>query len=267
MADVFVRREGMSKKHEKEWFDNDAFWKDMHPFMFPEESFAYAFPQIEKVLTLTKPAGKAALDLCCGPGRHSIALAKTGYKVTGVDRTKFLLDIARARAENAKANVEWVQMGMRDFTRIDAFDIAINMFTSLGYFNNKREDVQVLGNILASLKPGGVFLIDLIGKERLARVLQPTESHVLPDGTKLIQRHEVFDDWTRMRNEWILIRKTKATSFKFHQTIYSGQELRDRMEQAGFTDVRLYGNLNGEEYGPDASRLIAVGRRASEPKV
>jgi hypothetical protein len=76
-----------------------------------------------------------------------------------------------------------------------------------------------------------------------------------------VQRTEVFDDWTRLRSEWIVIRHGKARSFTFHHTVYSGQELRDRMEQAGFVGVRLYGDLDGTEYGTNARRLIAVGRK------
>jgi hypothetical protein len=83
----------------------------------------------------------------------------------------------------------------------------------------------------------------------------------LPGGAKLVQRHEVFDEWTRIRNEWIIIRKGRSKSFKFHHTIYSGQELRDRLESVGFRDVKLYGSLSGDEYGPDAERLIAVGKK------
>jgi hypothetical protein len=49
--------------------------------------------------------------------------------------------------------------------------------------------------------------------------------------------------------------------FKFHHTIYSGQELRERLERAGFSDVGIYGNLDGDEYGPNAERLIAIGRK------
>jgi len=97
-------------------------------------------------------------------------------------------------------------------------------------------------------------------------MFQPTTSEVLADGTKLIQRHEIFDDWTRIRNEWILVRKGRAKSFTFHHTVYSGQELKDWMVQVGFTDVRLYGNLDGDEYGPNAHRLIAVGHRPAEPR-
>lgn len=253
-------------RRKKEWFDDDSFWQDLYPFMFPEQRFESTPEQIEKVLELAKPAGKAALDLCCGPGRCSIALAQAGFTVTGVDRTKFLLDKARSKARAGKTKVEWIEMDMRDFVREGAFDLVLSMFTSFGYFDDKDEDLLVLRNVLKSLRPGGVCVIDVIGKERLAKVLQPTTSDTLPDGTKLIQRHEIFDDWTRIRNEWILIRKGRAKSFPFHHTIYSGQELRDRMTHVGFMDVRLYGNLDGDEYGPNAHRLIAVARKAGEPE-
>lgn len=252
----------MSPGRKKEWFDNNVFWKELYPFMFTEQRLKDAPAETQKVLSLAKPNGKNALDLCCGPGRCSIALAKAGYKVTGVDKTGFLLNKARTWARKAKVKIEWVQMDMRDFVRPEAFNLVISMFTSFGYFDNKDEDLEVLRNIFASLKPGGVFLIDVIGKEYLAKVLQPTTSEILPDESKLIQRHEVFDDWTRVRNEWILVRAGKAKSFKFHNTIYSGQELRDRIEQTGFTDVRLFGNLDGHEYGPNAQRLVAVGYKA-----
>lgn len=255
----------MKKKtaqHKKEWFDNETFWQDMYPFMFPEPRFTNTPEEIDKVLALTKPGGMEVLDLCCGPGRCSIALARRGFTVTGVDKTKYLLDKARARARKAGVKVTWVQKDMRDFIRTDAFDLVLSMFTSFGYFDDKQEDIRVLGTILASLKPGGVFLIDVMGKERLANILLGTVSEVLPDGTKLIQRHEIFDDWTRIRNEWIRIRKGKAKSYTFHHTIYSGQELKDRMQQVGFSDVKLYGTLDGDEYGSAAHRLIAVGRKA-----
>jgi len=248
-------------RRRREWFDNDTFWEELFPYLFPERRFTDTPEEIEKVLDLAQPEGKSALDLCCGPGRCSIALAQSGFEVTGVDRSEFMLAKARAKARRAKAKIEWVRMDMRDFVRAESYDIALSMFTSFGYFDDKEEDTLVLGNIFAGLRSNGVCLIDIKGKECIAQFLQPTASDVYPDGTRLIQRHEIFDDWTRIRNEWILIRKGKAKSFIFPHTIYSGQELRDRMEQAGFVDVKLYGTLDGDEYGPDSKRLIAVGRK------
>jgi SAM-dependent methyltransferase len=249
------------KARKKEWFDNESFWRELYPFMFSDRRFADATDQVAKLLKLAKPRGKSALDLCCGPGRCSIALAKRGFSVTGVDRTKFLLDKARAKARAARVKIEFLQQDMRDFLRPNSFNLALSMFTSFGYFDNKHEDQLVLQNIYKSLKPGGVCVIELLGKERLAKVLQPTNSTTLPNGTVIIERHEIFDDWTRIRNEWLLIRNGRTKSFKFHHTIYSGQELRDLLQRAGFASVSLYGDLSGSPYGPNSERLVALARK------
>jgi ubiquinone/menaquinone biosynthesis C-methylase UbiE len=229
--------------------------------MFSKKRIAEADEQVAKALALIKPPGKSVLDLCCGPGRCSVSLAKRGFSVTGVDRTKYLLDKARAKARAAHVKIEWVQKDMRDFVRPDSFALVISMFTSFGYFDDNREDVIVLENMFTSLKPGGASLIEVLGKERLAKILQSTTSTVLSDGAMLVERHEICDDWTRVSNEWLLIRKGKVKSFKFHHTIYSGLELRDRMQRAGFVNVTLHGNLDGDEYGPNAERLIAIGHK------
>src|SRR5258707_1996942 len=114
----------------KEWFDDDSFWLELYPFLFPKERIALADEQVEKALALTKPRGKSVLDLCCGPGRCSIALAKKGFRVTGVDKTTYLLNKARAKAKAAHMNIEWVRKDMRDFVRPASFALVLSMFTS-----------------------------------------------------------------------------------------------------------------------------------------
>ena len=138
----------------------------------------------------------------------------------------------------------------------------MSMLTSFGYFDDKQEDIKVLKNIYGNLREGGYCLIDLMGRETLARIYQPTHSYDLADGSTLVLRHEIFDDWTRVRNEWILIKGDKATTYRFHHTIYSGQELKENLKRVGFEDVRLYGSLDGDDYGIEANRLIVVGHKA-----
>jgi SAM-dependent methyltransferase len=235
----------------------------MYPFMFSTQRFADTEKQVKQVLALAKPTGKSVLDLCCGPGRFAIALAKKGFAVTGVDSTTYLLDKARRKAQSARLKIEWVHKDMRDFVRPRSFALVLSMFTSFGYFDNKQEDRTVLENMYTSLRPGGVVLLELLGKERLAKIFQSPITTILPDGSIWIDKHDVFDDWTRVRNEWLVIRNGKTKKFRFNLNIYSGLELRERMERAGFVGVTLYGNLDGIEYGTNAERLIAIGRKPS----
>jgi SAM-dependent methyltransferase len=245
-----------------EWFEDESFWTEMYPFMFPEDRFHLAEEQIEKALTLVDYQGGAVLDLCCGPGRHSFALAKRGIRVTAVDRSEFLLNKAKAEAARLNLEIEFVLDDMRRFVRSHSFSLILNMFTSFGYFDDKEDDLTVLRNAYQSLQPGGAMLIDVLGKEPLARRYQPTSSTQGADGVLLIERHEICEDWTRCRNEWILVKGATAKSFNFQTRLYSGQEMKDIMLLAGFEEVAVLGDLDGNEYGIDANRLIAIGRKS-----
>jgi SAM-dependent methyltransferase len=245
-----------------QWFEDESLWMDLYPFFFPDERLRAGEDEVGQLLALVgiEPRDAAVLDLCCGPGRHAVPLARRGARVTGVDRTRFQLDHARERARLAGVNVELVDADMRDFRRPAAYDLALSLFTSFGYFDSPDDDLRVLRNVRASLRGHGALVIDVMSKEWLARHFQPTRSRSLPDGTLLIDRSTVVDDWTRVENHAVLIREGRVRTFLLRLNVYSGLELRDRLTAAGFEAVTLYGGLDGSPYGLDAARLVAVAR-------
>ncbi len=244
-----------------QWFEDESLWIDTYPCMFSPARIAAAAEEVEPLLRLVGGKPKSILDLCCGPGRFAIPLAQRGLRVTGVDRTAFLLEKAREQAAAADVEVEWVQDDMRTFVRPGAFDLALSMFTSFGYFDDEEDDLTVLRNIHESLRPGGALVMDVVGKELVAQAFKPAVSRKHPDGAVVIDRREVYADWTRVRMEWTLIRGDSVRMYTVHHTVYSGQELKDRFTTAGFADVKLYGSTDGAPYDRQAERLIAIGRK------
>ena len=249
------------------WFEDEKFWEKLYPFLFTDRKLGAAETEIDSVLRLADLDRGDVLDLACGPGRHSVALAKRGFRVTGVDLSAFLLGKARQRARAHDVDVEWIQEDMRRFVRPEAFDLALSLFTSFGYFESKDDDLTVLRNIRKSLRPGGTLAMEIAGREALARRFQPTTSKELADGRLLVERHEIVDDWTRIRNHWIAIEDDTAESFRFDVAVYSGQELKNMLFDAGFSDIKLYGGYDGREYALDAERLVAVARKQSTTTV
>lgn len=245
-----------------EWFEDEAFWRASYPFMFPGEMFAAAAEEVEKVVALTGSGAGTVLDLACGPGRHAVPLARRGARVTGVDSTAFLLAKARAYAEAEGVEVEWRQEDMRSFVRPGAYDLVLSLFTSFGYFDDPAENRAVLENARASLKEDGALVVDVRGKEMIARDFEVTGSREVPGVGLVVERRAVTHDWSRMANDWILIEDGTATRFQIRHWIYSGAELEDLLLGVGFGRVDLYGSLDGEPYGPEAKRLIAVARRS-----
>ena len=59
-----------------EWFDDESFWQKLYPFLFTESKLEAAGSEVQSVLELAGLEHGDVLDLACGPGRHSIALAK-----------------------------------------------------------------------------------------------------------------------------------------------------------------------------------------------
>lgn len=245
-----------------DWFADEEFWREFYPAMFPPARLETAGADVAQIVTLTGIDAGSVLDLCCGPGRHSVAFARLGFSVTGVDRSTYLLEHARAAADQAGLPLEWVQDDMRSFVRPGSFELACNLFTSFGYFATEEENFRVLENVFASLKPAGVFVMEMLGKERLARFYQGVICTELGDGALWIQRPTILRDWTRIRNEWVLVQNGAAKTFRFEHSIYSGRELRDWLLRAGFANVRIFGDLAGSSYGVDALRLVAVAHKA-----
>lgn len=246
-----------------QWFEEERFWTATYPFLFSRERWAAAAKEVGALLSLAPHNGRAVLDLCCGPGRHAIALARRGFSVTAVDRSDSLLARGRARARRAGVEVEWVHGDMREFVRKRSFDLAISLFNSIGYFDDEQDDLRVLRNLRSSLKPGGALVLELAGKECIARDYQSSVAHRSPDGELLVERRSVVDDWTRIRNEWTVVGAAGVEEFAFHVRLFSGRELRDRLADAGFPRVRLYGDLAGAPYDRDARRLVALALRVS----
>src|SRR3954452_7525693 len=96
----------------------------------PEEQTQGEADFILKMLQVPPPA--RLLDVPCGGGRHSLALAARGYRMTGVDLSSDFLAAARAQAA-ANSAVTWEQRDMRDLPWPEAFDGAFSFGNSFGY--------------------------------------------------------------------------------------------------------------------------------------
>lgn len=242
------------------WFENDSFWREGYRFMFSDDAFRAASDQVEQIINLTGVGVGHVLDLGCGPGRHAVPLALKGLKVTAVDASPFLLGKAKEYAKESNVTIDFVQADMRAFSRPDSFNLAVSMFSSFGYFADRSDDRRVAVNLHNSLRSGGLALIDVMSKELTGRFKDTWVTEA--ENVTKVERHEIIDNWTRIKSEWLLIRDGSVQRFEYCVRIYSGQELIDLLRDVGFGDVMLYGDLNGLSYGPSARRLIAVARRA-----
>ena len=250
---------GFAETDVRVWHEDDDFWRTMAPYLFAKRRWEDAPTEIDWLLQLadiSPPSG--VLDLCCGLGRHALELARRGFRVTAVDRNAEYLAQARTQAEKEGLEVEFVQEDMRRFRRSSAFHLALNLYTSFGYFEDPQEDRQVAQNLYASLKPGGNLVMEMMGREVLTRIFRDRDWQPTDDGGFLLEERQPSSDWTWMNNRWILVKKGEVKEFNISHRIYGGADLARVLLESGFQKVMLFGDLQGSPYDHKAKRLTAL---------
>ena len=245
----------------KPWHEDDEFWEMWGPIMFSQQRLANSPAEVKNIVSLLDIKPQAhVLDLGCGVGRHSLELARQGFRVTGVDRTHRYLEQATEKATQEGLNIEFIQDDMRTFCRPDTYDTVINMFTSFSYFEDPEEDRQVVANVFRSLKSGGSFLLETHGKETLARIFLERNWEEI-NGVFVLYERKPTRNWGWMENRWIMFKDNRPIEHKVSHRLYSATELATLLADCGFTQVNTYGDLSGNPYDHTARRLVLVAKK------
>lgn len=244
----------------KEWHKN--FFKNS--FYNPASKAAVANAPAEAAFILKQlklPKGCALLDLCCGPGRHAVEFAAKGLAVTGFDFSAQYLAEAAAKAKKKKVPLRLLRGDMRLLKFKREFDAAVNLFTSFGYFNSFSDDIKTLKGIARALKPGGLFLIDIVHGAHVRKHFRPRGWEEQEDHF-LLESAELTADGAH--NTWLKVAKTGGgrSCRTFFTRLYDRRRMTDALKKAGLTPLRFWGNFKGAPLSDDRDRLICLARKA-----
>lgn len=222
------------------------------------------------------------LDLCCGAGRHVIALRARGHRVVGLDLSADLLEAAaemfRERFGCSGSGAD--SANCPRFVRADkrrlpfapaSFALVTHFFTAFGYFESDEENLGVFAEVARVLRPGGWYLFDFLSAPQVLREAQEetvrefveffsdgarveTTKHLTPDGRRIEKRVTIH----RAPN----VRRTLHESVR----LFTPAELTAGLEAAGLTVERQWGDYAGRPYaGAESARWIARCRRPATP--
>jgi SAM-dependent methyltransferase len=210
-----------------------------------------------EVLSL-KP-GMRVLDVGCGPGRHSLELARRGCRVVGLDISQSFLDVGTQQAEaEGLSNVSFVRGDARALTFVEEFDAVISLcqggFGLVGRTEDGRADGTVLEGMAAALKRGGQLALSAFSAYFQLQHLESTDS---------------FDAATGVNHERTEVRNAEGASLEVDlwTTCFTPLELRLLTERAGLQVKHLYsvtpGTYLANEPTITSPEFLVIASRAS----
>ncbi len=196
----------------------------------------------------------SVLDMACGAGRHAITFAKLGFKVTAVDISQLLISEAKKNAEQEKVEIDFVLSDILEYKSKNHYDLVVNLFTSIGYFENDEENYAVVKMAYDLLHKDGYFVLDYFNKDFLMKNLVPT-TIFSENGLKITQNRSVKGQRI-VKNITI---ENDGSSEEFYESVrlYSYEEILTCIKNTGFKIVNEYGDYFGNIYESETSpRLI-----------
>ena len=228
----------------------NAFWETM----VSDEATAADVGFIRRHIA---PPPARLLDMPCGAGRHSLALARAGYRVTGVDISADA--VARAKAAAGGLEAAFVEADMHSFAPPADFDAVLCLGNSLAYFP-PAEMAAFIGGLAGALWPGGWLVLDTYCCAESIFPLQDDREIAFDGGSYRAQmRYDAARSRLDTRAELRLGGETHQLLYSHH--IVTTGALVAMVEAAGLEVEGLFADTDDAPYAPGRPRLLLVARR------
>jgi SAM-dependent methyltransferase len=210
----------------------------------------------------------AVLELCCGTGRLTIPLAKDGVKITGLDFTPSMLEMARNKALQAGVDVPFFQSDMRDFELNKKFDLIFIPFNSLQNTYTVNDVQSILRRVQHHLNAGGLFIFDIFNpciELMVDRSRTPHEfRYRLPNGREVkvteTCRYDAAGQVNRVTWRQHIEGEEMATDHGLDMRCYFPLEMDALLRLCGWEIVDKFGDFNDRQFESNSSKQIFVCR-------
>lgn len=238
------------------WFEN-WFNTSYYHLLYSNRNDDEAQSFIDHLIEFVKlPKGAKVLDVACGKGRHSKYLNNKGYDVTGIDLSSESIKEAK-RYENE--HLEFMVHDMRVPFRSEEYQMAVNLFTSFGYFENHLDNEHAISTISSAVISNGIIIIDFFN----AHLVRTHSSQNIQTKIEDIEFNtsKKIEDGFVIKNIHV-IDKDKTYNFQEKVQLLNLSDFESYLSKVGLEIQNIFGNYNLEPFNLENSpRLIILAKK------
>lgn len=212
------------------------------------------------------PAGVSVADCACGTGEITLRLARMGFKMTGVDISADMLELAATKARKAGLSIPFICQDMQRLALHRPCGAVICACDGVNYLDSLPAVRRFLQAAYKALEPGGLLLFDISSAYKLEEVLGYHTFAEEEEGCAYIWRN-AYDETSRLLEMNLTFFERDAGglyrrfSERHIQRAHGQQELLDLLAQAGFADAAVYDAFTKEPPKAQSERLQFAARR------
>ena len=198
------------------------------------------------------------LDLACGQGRHTLELARRGFRnVNGLDRSHYLIRKAKNTCLTEGLSASFKEGDARKLPYpTDTFDLVMILGNSFGYFESTEDDMKILKEVFRILKPNGRFLIDVADGNYLRDNYNPRSWEWIDSKHFVCRERSLASDNQRLISREVIsnIDKGVIVDQFYAERLYSQESLQEILSGSGYKEINFLGN-----YTTDSKRNQDLG--------
>jgi SAM-dependent methyltransferase len=242
-------------------------WEELFSEDFVRANFKLSDAQVRREVNFIEESlgvapGGVVLDLGCGAGHHAVELASRGYGVVGYDLSLYQLALAAEVAQERDQKINFLQGDMREMAFEEMFDGVFSWNTTFGYFEEEK-NLNVAQRVFKALKPGGMFLVDVINRD-FAATQSPSSLWYEGDACVCMDDMSVDFITSRLRvKRSIILDDGRTREVSYSIRLYSLHELGKLLHEVGFrvTEASGHPNIPGVFFGEQSPRIIMLAQK------
>jgi SAM-dependent methyltransferase len=213
---------------------------------------------------IEKKTNPTILELCCGTGRLTIPISQKGFKITGVDNNKAMLEMAKHKAHLKNVYINFVENDIRYLDLKTKFDIIFIPFNSIHHIYNNEDLFLVFDIVRRHLLPGGMFLFDCYNPDiryivKHEEIKQYLCEYTTEKGRKVVINQNMKYESDSQINHiiWYLeIDEKPEVEQSLDMRMYYPQEMNAYLQTKGFETICKYGDFDSSKFKNDSPKQI-----------
>lgn len=219
---------------------------------------------IEDIIKDEKVTVKNILELACGTGNLTIPLTKKNYDIAGIDISGEMLSVAQEKAEKEGVELVLLQQDIAELDfDVENLDCVLCACDGFNYITYDDDLVNVFTKTHELLKDNGIFIFDISSFYKLSTILGNNMYGENRENIAYMWQNYFDEEENLVEMELAFFIKDEDGKFErfeevHQQRAYTEEEIIELLQEAGFEDIKAYGDFTFEAPKEDVQRVFFV---------